>query len=869
MTDAIGDPHLSDPFALARRLGRELAEEPGPFDMAAAQARLRDLGLDAEPGPLLLEVGEGWCDARDLRADDRGGDAGIDRVTLSGASPLDHAPQSGPLSVGDAARGWTLHDERGADMVGVVLEGRFEIVERIGRGGMGWVFRCEDLALRGQAAVKVLMSRSEEARRRFADEARLLANVRHPGLVKVLATGTTDEGAPYLAMEYLGGVSLERRLKAGGPLPWREAVEIGVQVADALAGLHAAGVIHRDVKPANIVLLEATSARPLVKLIDLGVAKVLDWSAVGREITSRWKRRATLAGEVVGTHGYCAPEAGRVEVDARFDVYALGVTLYQLCTGARPVPGESKAMRAARPEGEFPAELEAVVAAAIALDPDARLASAAALAERLRAILGAAGEGDDGRRLFAGSYEVLEALGTGAKAQVFRAFDRVGRRQVAIKVLGERARASAEERQRLAHEAQVLAAVQHPALPSFIRGDLGERPFVVMSLAPGRPAIDFCLAGRTLRPAEVIAVGRQIAGALAQLHGHGVLHRDVNAANVLIERGAEPRATLIDLGMAELTPRFYEVIDPRYLTPPERRMPLGTGGLEALAWTAPEARAGRGWSGKSDVFSLGIVLFRLLTGKMPFERGAAEEGAARPVLEVAPRCPRGLADAIDAALAVDPDRRPDAAGLVDELDLAAEELAAAEGATPAMAAATTATTTTMRAAERERRESEPAATASDAARRKAAERRERWRWRALYATAIFGILYVGFLGGLMVEVRPERSGGSTAAIAEAERAGRRMPAVQVRDALLASTLPSASPGEAIQAAAPALRGCASMAGGMVALEISIEAGSAAVAKTDVLGHDADDVGACVQAIVAGLRFAPPPTAETFLKEVHP
>ena len=96
-----------------------------------------------------------------------------------------------------------------------------------------------------------------------------------------------------------------------------------------------------------------------------------------------------------------------------------------------------------------------------------------------------------------------------------------------------------------------------------------------------------------------------------------------------------------------------------------------------------------------------------------------------------------------------------------------------------------------------------------------------------------------------------------------------MPAVQVRDALLASTLPSASPGEAIQAAAPALRGCASMAGGMVALEISIEAGSAAVAKTDVLGHDADDVGACVQAIVAGLRFAPPPTAETFLKEVHP
>ena len=176
-------PQLDDPRRVARGLGRELAGLTGPFAIEVAQARLRSR------------------DARDVRAEDFEGETGIDLTTLAGEPEEGDARRSGPLTLDGAARGWTLHDERGADMVGVVLDGRFEIVERIGRGGMGWVFRCEDLALHGQAAVKVLMSRSAEARRRFADEARLLANVRHPGLVKVHAAGVTEEGAPYLAME--------------------------------------------------------------------------------------------------------------------------------------------------------------------------------------------------------------------------------------------------------------------------------------------------------------------------------------------------------------------------------------------------------------------------------------------------------------------------------------------------------------------------------------------------------------------------------------------------------------------------------------------------------------------------------------------
>ena len=138
MTDPNGTPAPrdnppDDPRTVARRLGRELAEVAGPFDIEVAQARLREVGLDAEPGPLLLEVGQGWCDARDVRAEDFEGETGIDLTTLAGRSREGEVARSGPLMPGGAARGWTLHDERGVDMVGEVLDGRFEIVERIGR----------------------------------------------------------------------------------------------------------------------------------------------------------------------------------------------------------------------------------------------------------------------------------------------------------------------------------------------------------------------------------------------------------------------------------------------------------------------------------------------------------------------------------------------------------------------------------------------------------------------------------------------------------------------------------------------------------------------------------------------------------------
>ncbi|HRI11344.1 MAG TPA: protein kinase, partial [Nannocystaceae bacterium] len=414
---------------------------------------------------------------------------------------------------------WTPQVERGADMVGEVLGGRFVVTGRIGRGGMSWVFACEDRLLRGKAAVKVLRTPEAGARRRFLAEARVLARVRHPRLVQVLAAGETEDGGPFMAMECLEGPSLEDRLRSG-PLGWREAVEVGIQVADALATLHAAGVIHRDVKPSNLVQVPSATGRISVKVIDLGVAKVLGGSPVlagGSSGQGTW--RTTEAGIAVGTRGYCAPEAGLCEADARLDVYGLGGTLFQICTGALPRRGERwRRMGEVRPEAAFPAGLEALVEAMVASDPEVRVGSMVEVVRRLEAVAGAGATADvvdDTEGLFAGRYEVLEPLGVGAFAEVVRAYDREAERYVALKRLRAGAAATEEERRRLVVEARALGAVRDPALPELYECRTGARggvPFVAMSVARGQAASEFCLAGRTLKIAEAIAVGRQVAG---------------------------------------------------------------------------------------------------------------------------------------------------------------------------------------------------------------------------------------------------------------------------------------------------------------------------------------------------------------------
>ncbi|MEZ4454640.1 MAG: serine/threonine-protein kinase [Nannocystaceae bacterium] len=611
--------------------------------------------------------------------------------------PVKHAPppeavSPAPADAGAPPRGWTLFDRpalaaeaaetQDADapdapdtrvLVGVVLDRRFKVLEQIASGGMADVFLCEDLALRSRVAVKILSTDDADLRRRFLDEATLLANLRQAHLVQVLAVGETDDGAPYMAMEHLGE-SLAARLKGGGRVPWREAVTIATQVCLGLETLHRAGVIHRDVKPANILLIRVVTGQVLVKLIDLGIARVDDWAAVqggGPPL----QRHPTREGVALGTPGFMPPEAWHGPPDPRFDVYGLGVTLYRIITGEMPDPQRPRPMREVQPGLEIPEELESLVARSIAALAERRPASIAALSRELQAIRTTHAEAE-APALFDGCYELLELLGVGAKAEVYRAYHRDRRIYVALKLLREEVLTDDEERRRFDREARVLSALSHPAIPSLVDCRTGagrRRPFIAMELRSGRRVVDFY--PDHISPAEVIECGRQLAEALAAMSTRGIIHRDVNGANVLVDldarRGGRPIASIIDLGQADLQDIFWARADERYPTPPEARARLGTGGLERLAWTAPEAQAERIWSGKSDVYSLGLLLYLLLTGK---RASKDEEGEWISPEVLVPECPEALAEAILSALAEDPARRPDAAELGAELEEAAEAM---------------------------------------------------------------------------------------------------------------------------------------------------------------------------------------------------
>jgi len=424
------------------------------------------------------------------------------------------------------------------------------------------------------------------------------------------------------------------------------------------------------------VQLDSATGQLVVKLLDLGIAKVHDWQRVQAPGFEAPPRHQTDVGKVLGTPGFYPPEGGHEPAGPRFDVFGVGVTIYQLCTGELPDLVNLRPMHLVRPDCEVPPELDAVVMAAITVLPSDRIATVEELRVRLEAIRTETGE--DSSFLFAECFELLEVMGVGAKAEVYRAYHRDAGQYMALKVLSATARKSPDERARFAREARVLWALHHAAIPSVYEcrtSDQTRVPYIAMTMAPGRRASEYCTEANRLAAADVIAVGRQLASALVAAHALGILHRDINTSNVLIDLGRAPSAMLVDFGMVNLESAFYAIVDQRYPTPPEARGTLGTGGLERLEWTAPEARSGKGWTAASDVYSLALLLYRLLTGKRPTRGNAAELIDPRDVVR---DCPPGLAMALLAGLQADPTLRLNAAQLRDRLADVADELSGSD-----------------------------------------------------------------------------------------------------------------------------------------------------------------------------------------------
>lgn len=276
----------------------------------------------------------------------------------------------------------------------VPLGGRFEIEREVGRGAAGIVYRAIDRVTGQPVALKIIaihgVDASEEAR--FQREGRLLAGLRHPGIVRLVAFGQLDEGgAPYLAMEWLEGEDIAARQRRS-PMPLAMCLEIGAQIADALGAAHAAGVVHRDVKPSNVFLVGSRGGENALpgpiqaKLVDFGVAASEDG-------------KLTKTGAIIGTPAYMAPEQARGdgEVESRADLYSLGATLFEMIAGRPPHVGPTPIAILARlvttPAPRLseiltgvPPALDELLASMLSTSPAERPASDEIVAEELRRI---------------------------------------------------------------------------------------------------------------------------------------------------------------------------------------------------------------------------------------------------------------------------------------------------------------------------------------------------------------------------------------------------------------------------------------------------------------------------------------------------
>lgn len=272
-------------------------------------------------------------------------------------------------------------------LVGRLVDGRYEVVSRIARGGMATVYLAVDRRLDRDVALKVMHAHLAEGTSgadfvaRFRREARASARLTHPGLVGVFDQGVDGETS-YLTMEYVDGANLRRRLAEQGALSVEESLRVAESVLDALAAAHRTGLVHRDIKPENVLL--ATDGR--IKLADFGLARAVT------EVTS------TTTGTVLGTVAYLAPElVVRGASDARTDVYACGILLYEMLTGRQPFVGETPIQVAFQHVNSdvpapsdavdwLPVEVDDLVRALAARDPDDRPTDAAAAVTLLRRV---------------------------------------------------------------------------------------------------------------------------------------------------------------------------------------------------------------------------------------------------------------------------------------------------------------------------------------------------------------------------------------------------------------------------------------------------------------------------------------------------
>jgi len=520
---------------------------------------------------------------------------------------------------------------------GDVVAGRFELGERIGEGGMGVVHAGVDRETGRDVAVKIVRLTAEHDEARFDREVSALARVTHPSVVRYIAHGMHG-ATPYLVMDRLRGMTLaERLVRESMPLSMRESVDIVRSLAEGLAAVHAQGVTHRDLKPTNVFLVDGSSEHP--RLLDFGLARLTDTPTL------------TQAGALVGTPGYMAPEQVRGDrAGAAADVFALGAILHE-CVARRPAfAAETTAALFAQILLEQPTSLDAFGVGApkplaelatrmMDKDPSRRPSAeevAGALARLASELRSSSDEGIapglvEGQ-IVAGKYRIERRLGEGGMGIVVAARHLDLGTRVALKLMRGSERG---DQARFLREAQAASRLEseHVARVTDVGRTGDGSPYMVMEYLNGVDLAVRLREGGPLPIAKAVDYVLQACKAIAEAHALGIVHRDLKPSNLFLvtRRDGSEIVKVLDFGISKMTKPLEEAS--RDITMTDARVVLGS-----IAYMSPEQlQASSQVDARSDIWSLGIVLYELLTGARPFDGDSAAVVGARIAAAEPPR----------------------------------------------------------------------------------------------------------------------------------------------------------------------------------------------------------------------------------------
>lgn len=504
----------------------------------------------------------------------------------------------------------------------------YKVLSQLGAGGMGAVYRALDINLGREVAIKFLLAeiaKEEEVVKRFLNEGRVIATINHPAVISVYASDVEEEtGMPFLVMEFVDGKNLANYKEILGKEPVA-LINHFIQLFSGIHACHQKGIIHRDLKPENVLI----NKEGQLKILDFGIAK----SAT----------RQTRTGIAMGTPHYMSPEQclGKQDITSKTDVYAAGIMLYEMLLGKPPFnldghaddPALAIALMHLNANPDFSgfeklpegASFKALIERMLAKKPEARpeipeiLESLKQILNRLRNTQSDSPDTttpENAANLIGEIYQIQKEIGSGGMGKVYRALDTSLNRIVAIKVLHAQTTDNHSLVDRFIQEGQTLATVGHRnvmGIYASARDKTSKRPFLVMEYIEGKPLSQLKDAiQKDCR--QSVPIMMQLAEGISACHEKGIIHRDLKPSNIIIT--PEGIVKILDFGIAKtqthLTKTGMTMGTPEYMSP-------------------EQCTGSKNISGKSDIYSLGIIFWELIFGSVPYKA----EDSQNPELSIA------------------------------------------------------------------------------------------------------------------------------------------------------------------------------------------------------------------------------------------